>query len=254
VWVVVWTVFGVTGEKIAAAIVGPGNIGTDLSARLAQQCDRRPVPGRCGGVRWLRACSWARYRGERGGCGLVVASGSVAGDRVRGDVGGGACGERSAVRGGGIQAVDLTPAHLGPMVCPPVNLREHIDAPNVSMIASGGQATIPMVHAVSRVTPVSYAEIGGVGGVGGVAWGRVRRSSSQSGEAAKGFLSDNVRPWTADAARVCRCRQHGAQRRDPLRPCGPVHVLGSGRRLQGGRLLPRLHGRGSGRASHCVLC
>ena len=59
----------------------------------------------------------------------------------------------------GIQAVDLTPAHLGPMVCPPVNLRAHIDAPNVSMITCGGQATIPMVHAVSRVTPVPYAEI-----------------------------------------------------------------------------------------------
>jgi acetaldehyde dehydrogenase len=59
----------------------------------------------------------------------------------------------------GIQAVDLTPAHIGPMVCPPVNLREHIAAPNVSMITCGGQATIPMVHAVSRVTPVPYAEI-----------------------------------------------------------------------------------------------
>ena len=45
------------------------------------------------------------------------------------------------------------------MVCPPVNLRAHIDAPNVSMITCGGQATIPMVHAVSRVTPVPYAEI-----------------------------------------------------------------------------------------------
>ena len=59
----------------------------------------------------------------------------------------------------GIAAVDLTPAHLGPMVCPPVNLRDHIAAPNVSMITCGGQATIPIVHAVSRVTPVPYAEI-----------------------------------------------------------------------------------------------
>jgi acetaldehyde dehydrogenase len=59
----------------------------------------------------------------------------------------------------GIQAVDLTPAHLGPMVCPPVNLRDHLDAPNVSMITCGGQATIPMVAAVSRVTRVPYAEI-----------------------------------------------------------------------------------------------
>src|SRR4029077_18654713 len=59
----------------------------------------------------------------------------------------------------GIAAVDLTPAHIGPMVCPPVNLTDHIGAPNVSMITCGGQATIPMVAAVSRVTAVPYAEI-----------------------------------------------------------------------------------------------
>ena len=45
------------------------------------------------------------------------------------------------------------------MVCPPVNLGDHLEAPNVSMITCGGQATIPIVHAVSRVTPVPYAEI-----------------------------------------------------------------------------------------------
>ncbi|GAA4706942.1 hypothetical protein GCM10023215_54610 [Pseudonocardia yuanmonensis] len=53
----------------------------------------------------------------------------------------------------GIQAVDLTPAHLGPMVSPAVNGAEHLASPNVSMITCGGQATIPIVHAVSRITP-----------------------------------------------------------------------------------------------------
>jgi acetaldehyde dehydrogenase len=59
----------------------------------------------------------------------------------------------------GIQAVDLTPAAIGPAVVPAVNLGQHTGAPNVSLITCGGQATIPMVYAVSRVVPVEYAEI-----------------------------------------------------------------------------------------------
>ena len=59
----------------------------------------------------------------------------------------------------GIRAVDLTPAAIGPYVIPPVNLTEHLNAPNINLITCGGQATIPMVHAVSRVVDVPYAEI-----------------------------------------------------------------------------------------------
>ena len=59
----------------------------------------------------------------------------------------------------GIQAVDLTPAALGPFTCPAVNLDVNVEAPNLNMITCGGQATIPIVHAVSRVTHVPYAEI-----------------------------------------------------------------------------------------------
>ncbi len=63
------------------------------------------------------------------------------------------------LREAGRIAVDLTPAARGPYVIPPVNLGAHLDAPNVNLITCGGQATIPLVHAVSRVTPVAYAEM-----------------------------------------------------------------------------------------------
>jgi acetaldehyde dehydrogenase len=59
----------------------------------------------------------------------------------------------------GKRLVDLTPAAIGPYVVPPVNLDEHLEQGIVNMVSCGGQATIPIVHAVSRITPVPYAEI-----------------------------------------------------------------------------------------------
>jgi acetaldehyde dehydrogenase len=59
----------------------------------------------------------------------------------------------------GIASIDLTPAALGPKVVPTVNLTEHLSAPDVNMITCGGQATTPIVAAVSKVTTVPYAEM-----------------------------------------------------------------------------------------------
>ena len=63
------------------------------------------------------------------------------------------------LRTAGKLAVDLTPAAIGPFVVPTVNLKEHIDAMNVNLISCGGQATTPLVYSVNRIAPVHYAEV-----------------------------------------------------------------------------------------------
>ncbi|GEL18328.1 acetaldehyde dehydrogenase (acetylating) [Pseudonocardia asaccharolytica] len=149
-----------SSTRVTAAIVGPGNIGTDLLAKL-QHSSALEVAYVVGVV---ESDGLARARKQG-----ITASAEGVDWLLRQDPLPEIVFEATSAKAhianapryeqAGIQAVDLTPAHLGPMVCPPVNLRAHLDSPNVSMITCGGQATIPMVHAVSRVTPVPYAEI-----------------------------------------------------------------------------------------------
>jgi acetaldehyde dehydrogenase len=145
---------------VTAAIVGPGNIGTDLFEKLRRSTTIEVAYV----VGVVESDGLARARANG-----VAASAEGVDWLLRQDPLPQLVFEATSAKAhvanapryeeAGIQAVDLTPAHLGPMVCPPVNLRDHVDAPNVSMITCGGQATIPIVHVVSRITPVPYAEI-----------------------------------------------------------------------------------------------
>jgi acetaldehyde/propanal dehydrogenase len=155
-------------NKIKCALIGPGNIGTDLLAKLQRSPVLEPVwmvgidPESDGLKRAREMGLKTTAEGVDGLLPHVKADGvRIAFDATSAYV----HAENSAkLHALGVLMIDLTPAAIGPFCVPPVNLQALMaDAgerpANVNMVTCGGQATIPMVAAVSRVQPVAYGEI-----------------------------------------------------------------------------------------------
>jgi acetaldehyde dehydrogenase len=150
--------------KVKAAIIGSGNIGTDLMIKMVKYPQNMELVAVVGIDENSEGLAMARERGiattHEGidglkamdiypEIGIVFDATSAYAHKVH----------DAALRSDGKQVVDLTPAAIGPFTIPPVNMEAHLDQPNVNMVTCGGQATIPMVAAVSQVAKVHYAEI-----------------------------------------------------------------------------------------------
>ncbi len=152
-------------KKIKCALIGPGNIGTDLLAKLQRSALLEPV--------WMvgidpesdglkRARDMGIKTTADGVDGLIPHMQADGVQIVFDATSAYVHAENSRkVNAQGALMIDLTPAAIGPFCVPPVNLIEHVGKGemNVNMVTCGGQATIPMVAAISRVQPVAYGEI-----------------------------------------------------------------------------------------------
>ncbi|HUG21895.1 acetaldehyde dehydrogenase (acetylating) [Piscinibacter sp.] len=150
-------------EKVKVAIIGPGNIGTDLMIKVLRHAKHLEMGAMVG----VDASSDGLARAGR--MGIATTSDGIEGllkldvfdkiDIVFDATSAGAHRRHDELlRRHGVQVIDLTPAAIGPYVIPAINL-EAENAGNMNMVTCGGQATIPIVAAVSQVAKVHYAEI-----------------------------------------------------------------------------------------------
>lgn len=148
-------------RKVKAAILGSGNIGTDLMKKLQRSSviELTAVIGIDPNSDGLRKAREAGFQAISNGIQGLVEQPDLA-DIVFDATSAYAHYEHAKIlKELGKQVLDLTPAAIGPAVVPPVNLHEHLRADNVNMVTCGGQATIPIVYAISTLYDVEYAEI-----------------------------------------------------------------------------------------------
>ncbi|MFE7275939.1 acetaldehyde dehydrogenase (acetylating) [Streptomyces sp. NPDC057623] len=151
-------------KRTKVAVIGSGNIGTDLMIKILRLSDTLEMGAMVGidpdsdGL--ARAARLEVPTTHEGVDGLMALPGFADIDVVFDATSAKAhLANAAKLAPHGKRLIDLTPAAIGPFVVPPVNGDAHLDAPNVNMVTCGGQATIPIVAAVSAVTPVHYAEI-----------------------------------------------------------------------------------------------
>ncbi len=150
--------------KSKVAIIGSGNIGTDLMIKILQTAQHVEMGALVGIDPDSDGLARARDLGvpttHEGVEGLIAMPELADIDIVFDATSAKAHLHNDALlRPLGKRLIDLTPAAIGPYVVPAVNIDDHLDAPNLNMVTCGGQATIPIVHAVSSEVPVLYAEI-----------------------------------------------------------------------------------------------
>jgi acetaldehyde dehydrogenase len=150
--------------KTKVAILGSGNIGTDLMIKVLRTSQALEVGALVGIDPASDGLAHARRMGVptlSGGIDDFIEWPGVEDIRIVFDATSAKAHARHSqiARIHGMQMVDLTPAAAGPYVVPVVNMRMHFDSPDISMVSCGGQATIPIVAAVSQVATVHYAEI-----------------------------------------------------------------------------------------------
>ncbi|KUO50132.1 MAG: acetaldehyde dehydrogenase (acetylating) [Desulfitibacter sp. BRH_c19] len=147
-------------QKIKVAIIGPGNIGIDLMYKLMESkyVDLDIMVGIDPNSEGLRLARENGFRTSDKGISAILGNDEI---KIVFDSTGARPHLKHAplLEKDGKVAIDLTPAAVGPYVIPTVNLDEYIDSPNINLVTCGGQATIPMVAAVSQVAEVEYAEI-----------------------------------------------------------------------------------------------